>query len=286
MLTHQVSVDPARHVVVKRFVQADRGEPEREWRALTLLAEHAPGLAPEPIRADLAADPPVIEMSLLPGEPLGGRPPTAEQELALVRALGQLWQSVPVSRVVPVPGEAGNEAQLVSLVRQLTVQPHDFGDDPVVRAAHSAGLSWLSWAVGESGRLAGQDSHPDPGGSSGTGWPGLPPVFGQGDANLANFLWDGQRVRLVDFEDSGLSDRAFELANLVEHLSAWSDSGLDGNRFLHAFDLTAAERSRLADCRRLAALAWLLFLRPGGDASVRNPPGTLRRQAERLLALL
>jgi hypothetical protein len=48
-------VDPERRVVVKSFLQAHRGEPEREWRALTLLAEHAPGLAPEPIRADLAA---------------------------------------------------------------------------------------------------------------------------------------------------------------------------------------------------------------------------------------
>jgi hypothetical protein len=279
-------VDPERGVVLKSFVQAHRGEPQREWRALTLLAEHAPGLAPEPIRADLAAVPPVIEMSLLPGEPLGGRPLTAEQESALVRALGQLWQSVPVSRVVSLPGEAGNEAQLVSVVRQLAVEAQDLGDDPVVRAAHSAGLTWLSWAVGESGTLAGQDSYADPGGGSGTGWPGLSAVYGQGDANLANFLWDGARIRIVDFEDSGVSDRAFELAELVEHLSAWSDSGLDGDVFLRAFALTAAERSRLADCRRLAALFWLLSLRPGGSASLRNPPGTLRRQAERLLALL
>lgn len=55
---------------------------------------------------------------------------------------------------------------------------------------------------------------------------------------------------------------------------------------IQAFGLSAAERSRLADCRRLATLFWLLRLRPGGDASLRNPPGTLRRQAERLLALL
>lgn len=285
VLTHRVSVDPARRVVVKRFVQAHRGEADREWRALTLLADHAPGLAPEPILADLAANPPVIEMSLLPGEPLGGRPLTAEQESALVRALGQLWQSVPVSRVVPLPGEAGNEAQLVSVVRQLAVQAQGLGEDPVVRAAHSAGLSWLAWAVNESGRLAGQASYADPGGGR-AGWPGLSAVFGQGDANLANFLWDGERVRIVDFEDSGPSDRAFELAALVEHLSAWSDSDLDGNVFVRAFGLSAAERSRLADCRRLAALFWLLILRPGGNASSRNPPGTLRRQAERLLTLL
>lgn len=286
MLTHQVSVDRARRVVVKRFGQAHRGEADREWRALTLLADHAPGLAPEPILADLAANPPVIEMSLLPGEPLGGGPLTAAQESALVRALGELWQSVPVSRVVPLSGEAGNEAQLVGVVRQLAVQAHDPGDDPVVRAAQSAGLDWLFRAVGESGRLAGQDSHSDPGGGGSATGPGLSAVFGQGDPNLANFLWDGERVRIVDFEDSGLSDRAFEMADLVEHLSGWSDSGLEGDVLIHAFGLSTAERSRLADCRRLAALFWLLRLRPGGDASLRNPPGTLRRQAERLLALL
>jgi Ser/Thr protein kinase RdoA (MazF antagonist) len=263
-------MDQARRVVVKRFVQAERGEAAREWRALTLLAEHAPGLAPEPIRADLAATPPVIEMSLLPGEPLGGRALTAAQEPALVRALGQLWHSVPVSRVAALPGEAGNEAQLADLVRRLAAQVQDLGDDQVVRAAHSAGLTWLARSVGDAGRLAS----------------GPPAVFGQGDANLANFLWDGERVRIVDFEDSGPSDRALELAGLVEHLSAWNDSGLDGEAFLRAFDLSPAERARLADCRRLAALAWLLYLRPGGNASARNPEGTLRRQAERLLALL
>ncbi len=286
MLSHQVTVDAARQVVVKRFVHAGRNEPDREWRALTLLAEHAPGLAPEPIAADLSADLPVIEMSLLPGEPLGGQPLTAEQLSALVRAVGQLWQSVPVSRVAPLPGEAGNEGQLVSIVRQLAARDHDPGHDPVVKKAQAAGLSWLSWAVGDSGSLGGgQDSQPGPGRAT-AGGPWLTAVFGHGDANLANFLWDGERVRIVDFEDSGRSDRAFELACLAEHLSAWSDSGLDGEEFLRAFDLTVAERSRLADCRRLAALSWLLHLHPGGAASSRNPPGTQRRQAERLLALL
>jgi len=42
----------------------------------------------------------------------------------------------------------------------------------------------------------------------------------------------------------------------------------------------------LGESRRLAALFWLILLLPGGQASGRNPPGTLRRQADRLLALL
>jgi len=286
--THEVIVDPDRELVVKRFVAADRGEPAREWRALTLLAEHAPGLAPEPVRADLAADPAVIEMSLLPGEPLGGGPLTPLQESALVRAMGQLWQSVPVGRVTTVPGETGNEAQLVSAVAELAVEVDDLGDDPVIQRATSAGLSWLTWAVGEGGWLASRDSYADPGpaGTRGSGWPRLAPVFGQGDGNLANFLWDGERVRMVDFEDSGVADRPFELSVFIEHVSVWSGIGLDADEFIRAFELTAAERARLADCRRLAALYWLLRLPPDGDVSSGGDRGLLRPQAERLLTLL
>ncbi|HMG61980.1 MAG TPA: aminoglycoside phosphotransferase family protein, partial [Streptosporangiaceae bacterium] len=61
-------------MVIKRFRSWDRGEHAREWTALTLLVEHAPGLAPIPVRVGLTADPPVIEMSRLPGVPIGGAP--------------------------------------------------------------------------------------------------------------------------------------------------------------------------------------------------------------------
>jgi aminoglycoside phosphotransferase len=266
--THQLTIDVEREVVLKRYITYGRAEPTREWRALQLIAEHAPGLAPEPLRADLDAVPPVVEMSLVPGAPLGDAQLTPEQESALVRALGQLWQSVPVDRIVLVAGEDGNEAQLVHAVRELVRSDPDMGDDPLVKAAYAAGLDWLTWAVALAGDPAGRQ-----------------PVLGQGDGNLANFLWDGERVRIVDFEDSGPSDRAFELAVIVEHISAWLGAGLRNDRFTGAFDLTLAERARLGDCRRLAALFWLLTLRPGSAASDRNPAGTLRLQAERLLAL-
>lgn len=266
-LTHQVSVDQAGGVVTKIFVQRARSEPEREWRALLLLDELAPGLAPRPIRADLSASSPVIEMSALPGAPLGGGPLSAAQQQALVQAIQRLWQAVPADRIRPFPGEAGNEAQLRAVLSaRLTTGP-EVSDDPVVAAALREGVNWL--AVASDGA-----SHP------------ARPVFGQGDSNLANFLWDGERVRIVDFEDSGRSDRAFELAVLVEHLSAWQEAGLDADRFVAEFDLSATETARLADFRRLAALHWLLMLRPGGGARRRNPPGTQRRQAERLLGLL
>jgi hypothetical protein len=46
--------------VVKRFRSRVRGEPEREWPALNVLAEFAPGLEPAPLSADLDAAPPAI----------------------------------------------------------------------------------------------------------------------------------------------------------------------------------------------------------------------------------
>jgi len=73
---------------------------------------------------------------------------------------------------------------------------------------------------------------------------------------------------------------------LTEHISVWPESGLDADDFLALFDLTRAEQTRVRDFRRLAALFWLIMLRPGTPSSIRNPPGALERQADRLLMLL
>jgi Ser/Thr protein kinase RdoA (MazF antagonist) len=269
VVTHQISVDRERQVVVKRYLDSTRGEPAREWRALRLLADHAPRLAPEPISADLTAEPPAVVMTLLPGEPLGGGSLTLPQEHALATAVGQLWQAVPVRLVTPVPGELDTQAQLVHVVRDWLADTNP-GLDATVAGALARGAAWLAGAAG----LAAAPR-------TGTR-PVVPSVLGQGDANLANFLWDGERVRMVDFEDSGVSDRAFELAVLVEHVSAWRDGGLDAEQFLGGFDLSLTERGYLADWRRVAALYWLLRLRRRGDAD----PGAVLGQAGRLLSML
>jgi Phosphotransferase enzyme family len=267
VVTHQVSVDHEGLLVVKRYIDSHRGEPFREWRALRLLAEHAPRLAPEPVSADLDGSPPSIVMSLLPGEPLGGQL-TERQERALAVAVGQLWQAVPVGLVTPVPGELDSRPELLAAVRGWLAENADPGADPAVRAALARGVAWLGGTTGlpvAAGPRAG---------------PAMPGVLGQGDANLANFLWDGELVRIVDFEDSGVSDRAFELAVLVEHISAWREGGLDADRFIASFDLSRTERGQLAEWRRLLALYWLLRLRRRTDV------GGLATQAERLLSLL
>jgi len=87
-------------------------------------------------------------------------------------------------------------------------------------------------------------------------------------------------VRIVDFEDAGSSDRAYELATLVEHLSA---RGGDWEPFLARFDVDA---DRLLAGRRTAAALWLHLLLTVEAARRRNPPDAPRLQAERLLDLL
>jgi hypothetical protein len=254
-------------VVVKRFRSRDRREPDREWTALVLLAEFAPGLTAVPLHADLAADPPVVEMSRLPGVPLGGSPLTAAQADALVLALDRLWNAVPGTRLAGLGEADRNAAQLDRQVAGMLAARPVLDNRGLVRRAWRAGADWF--ASGTLGRLGGGD-----------------PVLGQGDPNLANFLWDGTGIRIVDFEDSGPSDRAFELADLIEHISVWSDAGLPADMLLGSFRLTAAEQARVREYRRACALFWLLMLLPGCPAHDRNPPGTLERQAARLLLLL
>ena len=50
--THGLTI--GEHEVRKEFVDDHEAEAEREWAILTLLAEHAPGLAPRPSAATTA----------------------------------------------------------------------------------------------------------------------------------------------------------------------------------------------------------------------------------------
>jgi Phosphotransferase enzyme family len=93
------------------------------------------------------------------------------------------------------------------------------------------------------------------------------PVVGHGDPNLSNYLWDGARVRIVDFEDAGRSDMELELANLVEHMSS---RDTDWDEFVNHFPV---DGRRFRAARVLWASCWLTMLMPGGPSAHRNPPG-------------
>ncbi|MFD4764019.1 phosphotransferase family protein [Streptomyces sp. NPDC058439] len=264
--THAIELKP--HSVIKRFRRGSREECEREWRALTLLSAYAPGLAPAPQSADLAAEEPVVVMSRLPGEPLRSQLLSEQQLKALAVATSEMYAAVPAGALEKIPVRPGQQHELIAKIRAWTprARPRVSAE---VGEAMDCGLDWLA----RSG--FGQVAPPD-----------VPQVFGPGDGNLANYLWDGSRVRVVDFEESGLSDRPFELAEITEHVASWVDQPLDVEMFLDQFDLSATERTRLLACRRLLALVWLFLLSFDDPQRPRNPPGTAERQAARLCGLL
>jgi hypothetical protein len=265
--THSVEIEET--VVVKRFRAWDRDEHVREWRALNLLAKHAPGLAPEPVKADLDGDPPTIWMSRLPGEPMGGRPLLPLEIDAVAAAIDTLHRAVPAETLATIASTAWQPATARAYLHGMASQLKPAERDPLAVEALAAGAGWLDsdWLD----RAAAEDATM---------------VFGQCDGNLANYLWDGTRVRLVDFEDSGRSDRMFELADFVEHLTVWNFGQIDAEAFLARLDLTAAERARVHGFRRVFALFWLQMLVPGGRSHHRNPPETHLHQARRLLELV
>ncbi|WP_230687245.1 phosphotransferase [Catellatospora vulcania] len=251
--THELTVEGTR--LTKRYVSWDRDEHLREWTALQLAHRHEPGLVPQPLDADLTAKPPTVTMSVVPGEPLSGAF-TPAQARALHAALAALWR-VPHEELAT----AWPWSDDLRYARMLTDGPRPDGGLPA--EAYDAAVSWWDGPDPESLRRPPTDV-----------------VLGQRDPHLGNYLWDGNRVRIVDFEDAAVSDPATELAILSEHLSL---RATDTEAFCAKFDV---DGSRLLAARRLWAMFWLRLLLPGGRSAHRNPPGAADTQAARLLHLL
>ncbi|WP_412539021.1 phosphotransferase [Longispora sp. K20-0274] len=239
-------------LLTKRYVSWSRDEHRREWAVLNRVHAHTTDLAPRPVAADLDADPPTVTMTLLPGRPLAGSLSPAQLD-GLAVALRTLW-SVPCEDLAPRRDEPGEFVARVAA--GLAAAPRPAG---LAGEACDAARDWLRGVAFGPGRTT---------------------VLGGADPNLANYLWDGERVRIVDFEDAGRSDPEIEVADLVEHLRA---RDTDWSAFVAGFDLDPA---RLLAGRRVFAAFWLCLLLPGGRGEARNPPGTLDRQAARLLGLL
>jgi aminoglycoside phosphotransferase (APT) family kinase protein len=249
-------------VVRKRYRRTDRGEPEREWAALVLLDEHAPGLAPRPLHRQ--SDPPTVVMSRLPGEPLDGVL-TSELTAAMVEAYRTLF-AVPVESGTPLR-HWHPDAFLRNNVEWLE-REHARTDLPDgVRDALEAARAWHAEPP------AGIDEIRDP-------------VIAQGDGKVENMLWDGERVRLVDFEGFGVGDLAFEVADLVEHISSRLRALRDPDAVIGGFGLQPEQRERVEAYRIVLATFWLLMLVPGSPGYGLNPEGSAERQAEHLQRLL
>jgi hypothetical protein len=259
--THDIDI--GKHEVVKRFRSWARDEHRREWRALIMLDACAPGLAPAPLGCDLNSRPPHVRMSRIAGRPLAGQVVTAAHLDGAAAAIDRLHAAVPAEVLSAERPQPWLAVGVHSRMESYAAVSRPDEADRVAGAAFDAAVRWLA-----------HTAEPDPG--------ALTPVFGQGDGNLANYLWDGQQVRLVDFEDSGRSDRAFELAAFAEHLSVWHDAGVDTAALLDRFELTPAQTARVLFFRRAFGFFWLCKLLGVDD----DRKDTLQAQALRLLAML
>jgi len=273
MMTHHIEISGDR--VTKTYASWDRGEHRREWRGLTLLHAYAPGLGPEPIAADLEAEPPSVVMSRVPGEPLGTRRVTPEQIGALAVAIDRMHGAIPASALADVDPQdtpSSVDALLRGMLAARATPTEEGGAKPIVCEAFEAARRFIDSGWVERAASLGEPT----------------PVFGMNDGNLANFLWDAasRTVHVIDFETAGRNDRAFELADFSEHISLWQRGEIEGDDVLARLDLTDAERARVRAYRPAFSVFWLLRLLPEGNAARRNPPGTLEAQAARLLDLL
>jgi Ser/Thr protein kinase RdoA (MazF antagonist) len=264
--THAVMLGVDR--VEKRYLSWDRDEPAREWDALTRLHRTVPGLAPRPMSHHLDGAHPVLVMSRVPGEPLGRESLTARQVAALGLCLRRLHTALPAAELEHVPERISGPREMLEHLRGWILQDHAEVDPPVRQALTGAQV-WLAGGAAEKLVRATRDR-----------------VFTHGDGNIGNFLWDGHSCHVVDFEDSGVSDPAYEIADLVEHLTVWLPGLIDVDLLVRALEFTDELQERLQQFRKLLAVFWLLMLLPGNRAHDRNPPGTLERQALRVLLLL
>ncbi|MEV6410501.1 phosphotransferase [Kribbella sp. NPDC051718] len=202
MTIHTHRIDVSGEVVTKTYVDWGRDEHLREWAALQVVHAAKPHLVPAPIRLVMPSSPmlqPSVAMSRLPGQPLGG-PLTAEQLSGLQVALGELW-SIPPTGVEPI-----DFAAFIDRTRREIASWNASG---IVAEAQLAAVDWMA------GSAADELVKP------------LDPVIGHVDPNLANYLWDGTRLRIIDFEDAGQSDLAVELASLLEHIASRSTDWTD-----------------------------------------------------------
>jgi hypothetical protein len=227
-------------ICIKLYKKTDRQRVEREWHGLT----HADGLgsAPEPLWLDEDTEQPALGMTLLPGSPILDvlDPASAIKSLAnTTRAL----QSVPLKEPLASLERVDSIAHYIARLTDVWPgQLADATDDPQTPDM----LALLHrWENSGDAELLAQPAAP---------------VYSRGDANLLNWLHDGESTYVVDFEFSGFSDIAVDAADHIEHISArvipddvWTSAEAD-------FGVTPDNRARFEAARRTIALRWLAVL--------------------------
>ncbi|PKV94007.1 thymidylate kinase [Amycolatopsis echigonensis] len=227
-------------ICIKLYKKTDRQRVEREWHGLA----HAAGLgiAPEPLWLDQDPEQPALGMTLLPGSPILDvlDPATAIKSLAnTTRALQNVPLKEPLASLERVDSIGHYIARLTDV---WPGQLADAADDPQTPEMLALLHHWEN--SGDAELLAQPATL----------------VYSRGDANLLNWLHEGESTYVTDFEFSGYSDIAVDAADHIEHISArvipddvWASAEAD-------LGITPDNRARFEAARRTIALRWLAVL--------------------------
>ncbi|WP_435110005.1 phosphotransferase [Nocardiopsis synnemataformans] len=215
---------------------------EREWAALTLLAEHEVDGVPRPLWLNDDSVP-AIGMTLVAGTPLLE---SADREAALkglARTTRRL-QHVPLSGLLADIERIDSGAHY--LLRLTSSWPEllaNHEEDPLTADMRALLAAWHASGDAE---LVRENT--------------APAVFSRGDSNLLNWLRDGDRAPCVDFEYSGHSSGFFDAADLIEHISAREIPDSTWIPLLPDLGITSANRHQFLAAQRTCALRWLAIL--------------------------
>jgi aminoglycoside phosphotransferase (APT) family kinase protein len=252
---------------LKCYCVDERRRAEREWAALCALEAASVYVAPRPVSFHPDPVSPVVIMERITGEPLGHTRLTVIQAAALADSVRECQRAL-------LPGDPGVPAHAVwgdapSLLRRVSAF---FADERLSskEAARDAKALWREW-FGREGELRSVCSVP-------------PPVFSRGDPNLANCLWDGERIRIVDWEYSGWGDRILDAADTVEHIQSRHTPDTVWEAFTLRFGLSEVEQARYEALRRLVALFWVMKLWPEDASTSRERFASQVRRAELLVS--
>lgn len=237
--------DPDRGpICIKLYTKGNhRRRVERKWAALTLLAEHKVSDVPRPLWFDNDNSIPAIGMSLLAGALLLE---STDREAAL-RSLAHTTrhlQSVPLSGLLADIERIDSGAhQMLRLTSSWPKLLAGHEDDPLTYEMRALLAAWRDSGDAE---LVHENAAPS--------------VFSRGDANLLNWLHDGDSSPCVDFEYSGHSSGFFDAADLIEHISAREICDSTWIALLPDLGITPAKRHQFLAAQRTIALRWLAVL--------------------------
>ena len=228
-----------------------RGDPElvlrREVGGMCSLRDRVPDRCPLPVSWN--SSPAWLLAELLPGTHLGQAELTESQLAELAHAYKALYQITPESIDEPLWNIDWPIDFLVGRLQEALTQLIDRGrEDAASAEAASLVGDWFT-SDGPALFLEASDCV----------------VFARGDQNMANAMWDGERIRFVDFEYCGWNDMARDLSLVTDHIQSYATPIESWNWFVAQFDLTPSQQRRLRAGRRRQALWWLAkeCLKPG-----------------------